>query len=84
MSSHRSNVPEELPIFSSGRFFSLANTLIHNSVFPKYTQTDLSWRTHIYQGFYKINNKDQLYSIGNSTQYFAMTYIEKESEKDLK
>ena len=31
----------------------------------------------------QINNKDLLYSIGNSTQYFVMSCIEKESEKEF-
>ena len=31
---------------------------------------------------YKIINKDLLYSIGNSTQYSAITYMGKESEKE--
>ena len=30
---------------------------------------------------YKINNKDQLYSTGNSTQYLVITYKGRESEK---
>ena len=29
---------------------------------------------------YKVANKDLLYSTGNSTQYFAITYIGKEPE----
>ena len=29
-----------------------------------------------------INNKDLLYSTGNSTQYCVITYIVKESEKE--
>ena len=31
----------------------------------------------------QITKKDLLYSTGNSTQYFAVTYKEKESEKKM-
>ena len=30
---------------------------------------------------YKINNKDLLYGTGNSSQYYVMTYMGKESYK---
>ena len=30
----------------------------------------------------EITNKDPLHSTGNSTQYFAITYMRKESEKE--
>ena len=30
----------------------------------------------------QVNNKDLLYSTGNYTQYFVITYMEKESEKE--
>ena len=36
----------------------------------------------IHSTVYKINNKDQLYGTGNYTQYFVITYKEKESEKE--
>ena len=50
-----------------------------------------TWRGGISQEFginthttiYEITNKDLLYSTGNSTQYFVITYIGKESEKEL-
>ena len=35
----------------------------------------------VYTTLYKINNKHSLYSTGNSTQYSAITYMGKESEK---
>ena len=41
------------------------------------------WDWHIYTTIYKIgNNKDLLYSTGNSTQYSVMTYMGKESKKE--
>ena len=39
------------------------------------------WDLHIHSTIYIIN-KDLLYSIGNSTQYFVITYMGKESEKE--
>ena len=36
---------------------------------------------YIYTHTYKITNKDLLYSTGNCTQYFVMTYMGKESKK---
>ena len=50
-----------------------------------------TWRGGISQEFginthttkYEITNKDLLYSTGNSTQSFVITYIGKESEKEL-
>ena len=40
-------------------------------------RTDLYTVLHVKQ----ITNKDLLYSTGNSTQFSAMTYMEKTSEK---
>ena len=46
----------------------------------------INWeiRSDIYTLLYikQITNKDLLYSTGNSTQYSAMTYVEKESKKE--
>ena len=38
--------------------------------------------TYIHTTIYKIANKDLLYSTGNSTKYFVITYKRKESEKE--
>ena len=40
------------------------------------------WEWHIHTTIYKINNKELLYSTGNYTQYFEITYKGKESEKE--
>ena len=40
------------------------------------------WDWHIPTTIYKIDNKDLLYSTGNSTQYSVMTYMGKESKKE--
>ena len=37
----------------------------------------------MYTTIYKISNKDLLYSTGNSSQYFLLTYMEKEPEKNF-
>ena len=37
---------------------------------------------HIHTTIYNIDNKDLLYSTGNSTQYSIMTYMGKESKKE--
>ena len=37
------------------------------------------WDKHIHTTVYKIDNKNLLYSTGNSTQYSVITYMEKES-----
>ena len=46
----------------------------------------INWEigTDIYTLLYikQITNKDQLYSTGNSTQYFIITYMEKECVKE--
>ena len=36
---------------------------------------------YIHTHTYKVTNRDLLYSTGNSTQYFVMTYMGKESKK---
>ena len=42
------------------------------------------WDWHIHTNIYKIiTNKDLLYSPGNSTQYSVMTYMGKESKKEI-
>ena len=38
--------------------------------------------TYIHTTIYKIANKDLLYSTGNNTKYFVITYKIKESEKE--
>ena len=41
------------------------------------------WDQHIHTTMHKLDNqKDLLYSTGNSTQYLVITYIAKESEKE--
>ena len=35
------------------------------------------WATELNWLIYKINNKGALYSTGNSTQYFVITYVRK-------
>ena len=40
--------------------------------------------THTHTTIYKIDNKDLLYSQGNSTQHLVITYNEKESLKEYK
>ena len=40
------------------------------------------WEEHIHTTIHKINNKDLLYSTENYTQYFVITYMGKESEKE--
>ena len=42
---------------------------------------ELRINTHILLYIRQITNKDLLYSTGNSTQYFVITYMGKESEK---
>ena len=42
---------------------------------------ELRINTHILLYIRWITNKDLLYSTGNSTQYFVITYMGKESEK---
>ena len=40
------------------------------------------WDQHIYTNIYKITNKGLLYNTRNYTQYLAITYNGKESEKE--
>ena len=45
----------------------------------------ISWETEIdiyTTAIYRVDNKDLLYSIGNSAQYSVMTYMGKESLKN--
>ena len=42
----------------------------------------LSMHTHTHTHIYKIDNKDLLYSTGNSPQYSVMTYMGKEPKKE--
>ena len=39
------------------------------------------WDWHVCIAIYKVDNKERLYSLGNSTQYSAMTYMGKEPKK---
>ena len=41
-----------------------------------------AWNEHKHNTIYKINNKGALYSTGNSTHYFVITYKEKEFKKE--
>ena len=40
------------------------------------------WDWHIHTTIYKIDNKDLLYSTGNTTHYSVMAYMGKESKKE--